>query len=382
MAVLLPLGLLSGVPGAFFRPLAVTMSVALLVSLVLALTFTPALAAAVEPAAHAPRAAGPGDRLAAWLARFYTRALRWTLAHALDGAGRRRASFLAVAGSRTSRRDRLRAGDGRGRLRARLLGAARHVAAGDGAHAARRSTRSSQQTPEVASPSRAAPARSWASSSPRPTAATTPCACDAARGARSTRSSTTCATQIHAQRARAARRVRADPAGHDRRSRAAIPSPIEVKLFGSDQARAASNGARPPNALIAGVPGVVDNFDGITPVGPTYQIDVDEQRANLLGLNADAVQHWLETAITGTVVGQVLEGDRAIPLRLRYPGSLSRPPRRDRRPHPGGAAGPAGAVALAGAPRRRTGGRAAHAREPAPAGARHGASRAGAISGR
>lgn len=48
VAVLLPLGLLSGVPGAFFRPLAVTMTVALLVSLVLALSFTPALAATLE----------------------------------------------------------------------------------------------------------------------------------------------------------------------------------------------------------------------------------------------------------------------------------------------------------------------------------------------
>lgn len=48
VAVLLPLALLGGVPGAFFRPLAVTMSVALLTSLGLALSFTPSLAAAVE----------------------------------------------------------------------------------------------------------------------------------------------------------------------------------------------------------------------------------------------------------------------------------------------------------------------------------------------
>src|SRR5205823_5726229 len=39
----------------------------------------------------------------------------------------------------------------------------------------------------------------------------------------------------------------------------------------------------------------------------------------MVGLSAVAVQAWLETAITGSVVGQVLEGDRAIPLRLRYP---------------------------------------------------------------
>jgi multidrug efflux pump subunit AcrB len=35
-----------------------------------------------------------------------------------------------------------------------------------------------------------------------------------------------------------------------------------------------------------------------------------------------AVQAWLETAITGRVVGQVLEGDRAVPLRLRYPDAF------------------------------------------------------------
>src|SRR5262249_51249240 len=81
VAVLLPLALLSGVPGAFFRPLALTMSVALLVSLVLALSFTPALAAALEPHATRRASEGPGDRIAAWLSRFYGRGLRWTLEH-------------------------------------------------------------------------------------------------------------------------------------------------------------------------------------------------------------------------------------------------------------------------------------------------------------
>src|SRR5262249_17643310 len=42
VVVLLPLSLLTGVTGVFFRSLALTMAVALLTSLVLALTFTPA----------------------------------------------------------------------------------------------------------------------------------------------------------------------------------------------------------------------------------------------------------------------------------------------------------------------------------------------------
>src|SRR5262249_33085320 len=44
VVVFLPLTILTGVTGVFFRSLALTMSVALLTSLVLALTFTPVLA--------------------------------------------------------------------------------------------------------------------------------------------------------------------------------------------------------------------------------------------------------------------------------------------------------------------------------------------------
>ena len=67
------------------------------------------------------------------------------------------------------------------------------------------------------------------------------------------------------------------------------PNPVEIKLFGRDEAKL-EQAARAANGLIAGVPGIVDNFDGITPVGPTYQVTVDEQRANLVGLNAAAVR--------------------------------------------------------------------------------------------
>src|SRR5262249_37628440 len=77
VAVLLPLAMLGGVPGAFFRPLALTMSVALLVSLALAFTFTPALAGAAS--GLRPGRAGVAERLTARLAGVYTVALRAAL---------------------------------------------------------------------------------------------------------------------------------------------------------------------------------------------------------------------------------------------------------------------------------------------------------------
>ncbi|MFI5364078.1 MAG: efflux RND transporter permease subunit [Candidatus Binatia bacterium] len=315
VAVLLPLGVLSGVPGAFFRPLAVTMSVALLVSLVLALSFTPALAAALESGDVRRATEGPGDRMAAWLSRIYTRGLRWTLAHAwialLVGV-----AFAAVA-----------------------LVAYRHVETGfvpemdEGAfildywsppgtsleetlHMLDTVDSILQHTPEVTTFSRRTGAELgfFLTETNRGDYAVR-LRHDRRRGIEAIMDGVRDA--IHAQLpglrvdfVQIMQDMIGDLSGN--------PNPIELKLFGSDQ-QALEQTARAANAQIASIPGVVDTFDGITPVGPTYQVDVDEQRANLTGLTADAVQRWLETAITGTVVGQVLEGDRAIPLRVRYP---------------------------------------------------------------
>src|SRR5439155_23188937 len=66
------------------------------------------------------------------------------------------------------------------------------------------------------------------------------------------------------------------------------PSPVEIKLFGTDQSVLGPT-ARAANALIAQIPGIVDNFDGLTAVGSSYGIEVDERRAHLSGLTADGV---------------------------------------------------------------------------------------------
>src|SRR5204863_8135677 len=61
VVVFLPLTLLTGVTGVFFRSLALTMAVALLTSLVLALSFTPVLAERfIQPK---PQRAGDEDTL-------------------------------------------------------------------------------------------------------------------------------------------------------------------------------------------------------------------------------------------------------------------------------------------------------------------------------
>src|SRR5262249_26129595 len=290
------------------------MTIALLVSLALALTFTPALAATLESGAARRAHQGPGDRLTARLSGIYSRALRWALAH------RRIVLVLAAAvacGSVVAYR-RVETGfipemdEGAFILdywsppgtsleeTVRLLGTVDTIL---------------QDTPEVAAfarrtgtelgfflteTNRGDYAVRLRGGSRRPIEEIM----DDVR------------ERIHAQLpglrvdfVQIMQDMIGDLSGN--------PTPIEIKLFGADQP-GLERTARAVNTAIEGVAGVVDSFDGITQIGPTYQIAVDEQRAKLVGLSADAVQRWLETAITGTVVGQVLENDRAIPLRGRY----------------------------------------------------------------
>ena len=79
IVVFLPLISITGVTGVFFRALAVTVGVALLTSLALALTWTPTLSH------YLLRNRKPGkehvESVSPWLLHSYGRALRFTLAH-------------------------------------------------------------------------------------------------------------------------------------------------------------------------------------------------------------------------------------------------------------------------------------------------------------
>jgi hydrophobe/amphiphile efflux-1 (HAE1) family protein len=84
IAVFIPILLMGGIVGRLFREFAVTLSVAILVSLVVSLTTTPMLSAKfLEP--HNARKHGwfyrAGERFLAWLAAEYELGLRWVLKH-------------------------------------------------------------------------------------------------------------------------------------------------------------------------------------------------------------------------------------------------------------------------------------------------------------
>jgi len=93
------------------------------------------------------------------------------------------------------------------------------------------------------------------------------------------------------------------------------PQPIDVKLFGEDQALLEQK-ARAIAQSIAQVPGVEDVFNGIVIAGPALQVRLDPVAAARFGITTDALHAAIEPAVTGSVAGQVRVGERMYDLRV------------------------------------------------------------------
>ncbi len=86
VAVFTPLLLMGGIVGRLFREFAVTLSVAILVSLVVSLTTTPMICSRLLKAKEAEHHGRPyqmSERMFAWILSLYERSLTWVLAHPL-----------------------------------------------------------------------------------------------------------------------------------------------------------------------------------------------------------------------------------------------------------------------------------------------------------
>ena len=86
IVVFIPLAFIQGLVGAFFLPFALTISFALVASLVVALTAVPVLGAYLLRPGDLPEGAGDDDDDIAfvhetWMQRAYTPVLRWVLGH-------------------------------------------------------------------------------------------------------------------------------------------------------------------------------------------------------------------------------------------------------------------------------------------------------------
>jgi CzcA family heavy metal efflux pump len=102
---------------------------------------------------------------------------------------------------------------------------------------------------------------------------------------------------------------------------AGAPDPVEVKLFGENQAELDTL-ARTIAAKLEKIPGAVDVRSGVVESGPELVARIDPTKAGRAGLTPDAVAAQVQAAMFGDVVTQILQGDRQIGVRVRYPAAF------------------------------------------------------------
>jgi CzcA family heavy metal efflux pump len=96
------------------------------------------------------------------------------------------------------------------------------------------------------------------------------------------------------------------------------PEPVELKLFGDDEAELRRQAARVA-AVVKEVRGVVDLYDGQVACSPERRIAVDPVAAGRLGLSSDVIAQQLQADLLGDVTTTFADHDRLLPVRVRWP---------------------------------------------------------------
>ena len=307
VVVFIPLAFLDGITGVFFRALAMTMAVALLTSLALAVTFTPSLAVwFMKPHKHSE---GP---FLAFLSGIYERSVRFTLRHSwltvavcialiLGGYtlyGHLQSEFLppmdeggfvidyvAPFGTSLSETDR------------QLMIAEQILLS----------------VPEVESYSRRTGARlALAIAEPNTGDFLVKLTPDR------TRSTEDVISELR-------RRLNASVPDLEWEFPGILgdligdlmwaPSPIEVKIFSTDIDFLKENAPLIEEELQK-VDGVVDTFDGLVYTGSTINLSLRTQDAARYSLTTEDVANAVNTAMLGKTASSVLEGDRVVDIRV------------------------------------------------------------------
>ena len=97
---------------------------------------------------------------------------------------------------------------------------------------------------------------------------------------------------------------------------AGSPAAVQVKIFGDDENQLEQLAIQ-VNDLIAKVPGVVDNNDGIVNSSPQAVVRVDTARARRFGLTTDDIQTAAQTALVGSVPTNIQQGEQTIGVRVK-----------------------------------------------------------------
>ena len=97
-----------------------------------------------------------------------------------------------------------------------------------------------------------------------------------------------------------------------------VPQPIEVKLFGDDLGQLRTLAPKIAG-IISKIDGVTEIKNGVVVAGDGLSIAVDPVRAGVEGLSPDAVAQQVEAYLSGSVATQIQQQDRSIGLRVWVP---------------------------------------------------------------
>jgi len=102
-----------------------------------------------------------------------------------------------------------------------------------------------------------------------------------------------------------------------------VPQPIEVKLYSEDQA--VLNDVAPKVAdAIGKVRGVVEVVNGIVPAGDALTIQVDRVKAGLEGVDPDEMTKMIQDMLEGNVTTQIQSGPKLVGVRVWIPAEARR----------------------------------------------------------
>ena len=99
------------------------------------------------------------------------------------------------------------------------------------------------------------------------------------------------------------------------------PEPIEIRLFSEDQT-ALEQTADEVEKSIQKVNGVVDTFNGIVVSGAAITFNIDAEAAARFGVSPADIISSVTTAMIGDVSSSILEKGRLIAVRVKYPNEI------------------------------------------------------------
>jgi len=101
----------------------------------------------------------------------------------------------------------------------------------------------------------------------------------------------------------------------------AVPQPIEVKLFADDPALLVGAAGRVGEA-IGHVDGVVEVIDGLRVAGDALIVHIRSGALAQHGLDADSVASQIETLVGGTAATRIRAGEQLLDVRVRAPADI------------------------------------------------------------